>query len=73
MPTDIQTITREEIEEKLQRRDEFTIVDVLAPEGYAQAHLPTAINIPADRVSKLAPTELPDRTADIVVYCASPT
>jgi rhodanese-related sulfurtransferase len=36
-------------------------------------HLPNAINIPPDRVAQLAPEMLPNKSADIVVYCASPT
>jgi len=34
---------------------------------------PGAINLPPDQVTQLAPTLLPDKTADIVVYCAKPT
>jgi len=40
---------------------------------YDHAHLPGAINLPPDQVRALAPTLLPDKYADIVVYCASPT
>ena len=32
-----------------------------------------AINLPPDRVKELAPTLLPDKNADIVVYCAKPS
>jgi len=28
------------------------------------------LNLPPDRVRELAPTVLPDKRADIVVYCA---
>jgi rhodanese-related sulfurtransferase len=43
------------------------------PRDFRHAHLPGAINIPADRVPDLAPRLLPDRHAMIVVYCAAPT
>jgi rhodanese-related sulfurtransferase len=36
-------------------------------------HLPTAKNLPPDQVKALAPTLVPDKNAEIVVYCASPT
>jgi rhodanese-related sulfurtransferase len=49
------------------------IVDVLAPSAYAAAHLPGAINIPLAELRERAPAELPDRTQQIVVYCASAT
>ena len=34
---------------------------------------PGAINLPPDRVGELAPQLLPEKSAEIVVYCASPT
>jgi rhodanese-related sulfurtransferase len=35
--------------------------------------LPGAVNLPPDRFAELAPRVLPDKTAEIVVYCVSPT
>ena len=69
----VATITREELQGKIEREDDFTLVETLAPEYYRHSHLPTAINIPPDRVAELAPQMLPDKSANIVVYCASPT
>lgn len=40
---------------------------------YQHAHLPGAINLPPDRVPELAPRLLPDKGAEIIVYCSSPT
>lgn len=65
-------ITREELKEKIERGDDFILVETLAPEYFRHTHLPNAINIPPDRVAELAPEMLPDKSADIVVYCASP-
>ena len=67
------TITREELKEKIDRKDSFVLVETLPEQAYHHAHLPGAINLPPDRVKELAPTLLPDRSADIVVYCGSPT
>ena len=47
--------------------------ETLAPEAYAQAHLPGAVNAPPDRLRELAPKLAPAKDAEIVVYCASPT
>jgi rhodanese-related sulfurtransferase len=69
----IQTITRDELKQKIERKDDFTLVETLPSTAYAHAHLPGAINLPPDQVSALAPTLLPDKNAEIVVYCASPT
>lgn len=68
------TISRDELKQKIDRKDDFVLVEALPRTAYDHAHLPGAINIPsADQVNALAPTLLPDKNADIVVYCASPT
>jgi rhodanese-related sulfurtransferase len=48
----------------------FTLVETLPSAAYEHAHLPGAINLPPDQVQDLAPTLLPDKHAEIVVYCA---
>jgi len=69
----VATIARDELKEKISRGDKFTLVETLPAQTYHHAHLPGAINLPPDRVSELAPTLLPDKSAEIVVYCANPT
>jgi len=66
-------ISREELQQKMDRKEHFTLVEALAPDKFAHAHLPGAINIPVDRVRELAPNMLPDKNAEIIVYCASNT
>ena len=58
---------------KIDGREAFMLVETLPAAAYDHAHLPGAINLPPDQVTQLAPTLLPDKTADIVVYCAKPT
>ena len=67
------TISRDELKAKIDRGDDFRLVETLPPHAHAHAHLPGAINLPPDRLAELAPELLPDKDADIVVYCASPT
>lgn len=67
------TITREELKTKLDRGDKFFLVETLPPQTYHHAHLPGALNLPPDRVKELAPALLPDKNAEIVVYCAKLT
>jgi rhodanese-related sulfurtransferase len=69
----IPLISREELQAKLDRGDDFVLVEALPPPNYRDGHLPGAINLPPIQVAELAPKRLPNRTADIVVYCASPT
>ena len=67
------TISRDELKAQIDRHDNFTLVEALQEEAYRAAHLPGAINIPASKVRELAPGLLPDKNANIVVYCAKPT
>jgi rhodanese-related sulfurtransferase len=69
----VKTISRDELKQKIDRKDDFVLVETLPKMTYEHAHLPGAINMPSDQVNALAPKLLPDKNADIVVYCASPT
>jgi rhodanese-related sulfurtransferase len=66
-------ISRDELKQKMDRGDRFTLVETLPEAAFHHEHLPGAINLPPDRVNELAAQLLPDRAAEIVVYCASPT
>lgn len=68
-----ETISRNELKQKIDRKDDFLLVETLPATSYHHNHLPGAINLPPDSVSKLAPQLLPDKGAEIVVYCANPT
>jgi rhodanese-related sulfurtransferase len=69
----MKTISREELKQKLDRQDNFLLVETLPSNSYDHNHLPRAINLPPDKVRELAPQVLPDKDAEIVVYCANPT
>jgi rhodanese-related sulfurtransferase len=66
-------ITAGELLEKLERGDDFVLVDALAPMIYAHSHLPTAINLPPSNVEATRCTKrIPDLDTEVVVYCSSP-
>ena len=67
------TISRDDLKLKIDRGESFLLVETLPAASYHHAHLPGAINLPPDQVTQLAPNLLPDKAADIVVYCAKPT
>ena len=69
----VKTISRDELKQKIDGKDDFVLVETLPKVSYDHAHLPGAINLPSDQVNVLAPKLLPDKDAEIVVYCASPT
>jgi rhodanese-related sulfurtransferase len=65
-------ITADELHEKLERGDDFVLIDALAPMIYAHSHLPGAINMPPSSVEPLRCTKrMPDLATEIVVYCAN--
>ncbi len=65
------SIGREELKAKIDRGDDVVLVETLDPEYYEDAHLPGALNLPPDQIGELAPQILPDKDANIVVYCMS--
>ena len=71
--TMVKTISRDELKQKIDRGDDFQLVETLPEAAFHHAHLPGAINLPPDRVKELAPKLLPDKNADLVVYCAKPS
>lgn len=64
-------ISRETLLAKLQRDDPVVLVETLGARSYDYGHLPGAVNLPPEDVRRLAATLLPDRHAEIVLYCAS--
>ncbi|HEY6968116.1 MAG TPA: rhodanese-like domain-containing protein [Candidatus Angelobacter sp.] len=73
METELRSISRDDLKKKLDAKEYFFLVETLAPQFYNHGHLPGAINLPPDQVRQLAPTVLPDKNAEIIVYCAKLT
>jgi rhodanese-related sulfurtransferase len=68
----VRTISREELKGKMDRGEDFVLVDTMAEVYYRHSHLPGAINLPVDEVGERASELLPDKDAEIVVYCIDP-
>jgi rhodanese-related sulfurtransferase len=65
-------ISRDEIRRRL-HDPTLHVVDVLASEAYQAGHIPGAVNLPLADLPERAADVLPDRAAEIAVYCAGPT
>ena len=65
------TVSTEELKAKLERKENVTLVETLAPERFRQAHIPGALNIPPEKIKELAPQLLPGKNAEIVTYCTN--
>jgi rhodanese-related sulfurtransferase len=66
-------VSREELQQRLVSANRPTIVEALPEKYYRDAHLPGALHLPHTEVAERAPRLLPDKSAPIVVYCASAT
>jgi rhodanese-related sulfurtransferase len=69
----VQTISREDLKDKIDRGDDFVLVETLSEEQYRHTHLPGAVNVPPKRVRKLAPPAIAGHAGGYIVYCSSPT
>lgn len=67
------TINRDGLKAKIDRGERFRLVETLPEPAFQKAHLPGAVNLPPDQLRELAPQILPEKRAEIVVYCSSPT
>ena len=65
----VENIDLDELRAKLDRGDPVVLLEVLAPRYYRHSHLPGALNLPPDKVAEMAPDLLPDKEAEIVLYC----
>ncbi len=68
----VEDISREELKEKMNRGEDFVLLEALPEKSYRHSHLPGAINLPPGQTDQ-AEELIPDKGAEIVVYCASPT
>jgi len=64
-------IGRDELRARLEEGNRPIVVEALGPSNFEDAHLPGALNLPHDRVDELAFDLLPDKDAEIVVYCSN--
>jgi len=65
-------ISQQELYHRLKDRS-LIIVDVLPREAYLSGHIPGAISLPLADVNSRAREVIPNRDAEIAVYCASAT
>jgi len=56
------------LKEKIERGDDFVLLEVLSEASYDRAHLPGAIRY---QDKGMIPDLLPDKTAEVVAYCSN--
>lgn len=66
-------IDRSTLQQRLSSPNPPQLAEALPQKYFEDGHLPGARHLPHDQVKALAPATFPDKTAEIVVYCASST
>lgn len=64
-------ITRDELKDRLESGHPITLIEALPEKYWQTAHLPGALQMDYTEVRDRAHSVLPDKDAEIVVYCAS--
>ena len=67
----MKTINAEELKKKLDAGKDFILIDVLSKSSFDVWHIPSSISLPRNEIEEKAAEVLPDKNAEIVVYCAS--
>ena len=67
---DIEELTKEELWQRLKRKDRLVVLDVRPEEEYAAGHIPGAVSIPLKELKRRV-KELP-KGKQIVAYCRGP-
>jgi rhodanese-related sulfurtransferase len=67
------TVTRDELQARLAANPDLVLLEALPEKYYNDWHLPGARHFPHDQARASAPGIVPDKSAEIVVYCASRT
>ena len=67
---EVKALTKDELWQRLKRKDKLVILDVRPVEEYEAGHIPGAISIPVNELKKRI-KELP-RSKEIVAYCRGP-
>ena len=66
-----QTMTTQELQNKLNAKENFVLLDVRTQEEYNAGYIAGAILLPYDEINAKTTIVLPDKEKEIVLYCRS--
>jgi rhodanese-related sulfurtransferase len=66
-------LDRNVLQSRLSANPGLVLLEALPEKYFNDWHLPGAKHFPHDQARQLAPSVVPDKSAEIVVYCASKT
>ncbi len=60
-----------EAKARLDSGEPLFLLDVRTPEEYEEVHIPHSISLPLDRLKRDVGGVIPDKNAEIIIYCLS--
>lgn len=69
----VKTISLDELKRRIDAGDKFTLVDVREKDEVRLGYIPGAIHVPRGFLEMQIEAKVPDRSAEVVVYCAGGT
>lgn len=67
---EIRTVSLDEVKRRLEAKEDYVFVDVREKDETRQGYIPGAVLLPRGFLEMQAEQKLPDRNANLVVYCA---
>ena len=64
-------ITAKQVHEKLNKNENFTLLDVRTKEEYEQGRIPGSVLLPLDELERKSDQLLADKNEEIIIYCRS--
>ena len=71
LPAGYHKITAAEAKQKMAANPQAVVLDVRNADEYREKHIPQAVLLPLAEVKEKASVVLPDKNAEILVYCRS--
>ena len=69
----VRTLSLEDLKKRLESGSKPTLVDVREKDEFRAGYIPSAIHVPRGFLEMQAEQKLPNKSAEIVVYCAGGT
>jgi rhodanese-related sulfurtransferase len=70
-PAEYHKLLPEEAKARIDSGDPVVIVDVRTAAEFAESRIPGAINVPNEEILDQMPEALPDKDAELLIYCRS--
>lgn len=67
----MKTLSAKDVRERMTSDEDTLLINTLDSDSFQAKHIPGSFNIPTDKIDDIAGTVLPDKSQEIIVYCAN--